>query len=191
MPLDKKIIKRFTQGDTEAFDIIYKQFSKKIYHFTLGLVKDENISKDLVQEIFVSLWEKSDSVNLELNFDNYIFTITYNAIRKYFRRKSIEAKAFNYFLKNSPEYIDNGDDVIIFKELMEIANKAIENLPPQRKKVYTMSKQEGLKIKEIANKLNISPRTAENHLANALKYLKEELAGLSLLSLLFFYLFIK
>ena len=63
-------------------------------------------------------------------------------------------------------------------------------LPPKRKKVYKLSKQEGMKIKEIAAKMDISPRTAENHLAKALKFLKEELAGISLLMLLFFYLFL-
>ena len=191
MPISKDIIKRFKEGDTEAFDIIYAQFSKKIFHFVLGLIKDVDISKDLLQEVFIKLWEKSGHINLELNFDNYIFTITYNSIRKYFRKKLIETKAFEHLLNNSPEIIENGDDNMIFSELLQLANKAIEKLPPQRKKVYTMSKQEGMKIKEIAGKLNISPRTAENHLAKALVFLKKELSDISLLSLLFFYLFVK
>lgn len=191
MSTSKDIIIKFKDGDTEAFDTIYRKFSNKIYHFVLGLTKDVHISKDIVQEVFINLWEKRDHVNQDLNFDNYIFTITYNSIRKYYRKKTIETKAFDYFLKNSPEVIEDEDKDIIFKELIEIAHKAIDNLPPQRKKVYTMSKQEGMKIKEIAAKLNISPRTAENHLAKALKFLKEELSDISLLTLLFFHLFIK
>jgi len=191
MPKDRKILKRFKEGDAEAFDVIYHNYSKKMFHFALGLVKDEDISKDLVQEVFVNLWEKRGQVDLNLNFDNYIFTIAYNSIRKYFRKKSIETKVIDHLVKNSPEIIESVDGTVIYNELLGLASKTIENLPPKRKIVYKLSRQDGMKIKEIASKLNISTRTAENHLVKALKHLKEELSGISLLTLLFFYLFLK
>lgn len=191
MPVDKQIIQRFKEGDATAFDAIYHNYSKKVLHFALGLVKDQDISRDLVQEVFVNLWEKRSRVDPSLNFDNYIFTIAYNSIRKYFRKKSIETKAIDHLLRNSPEIIESVDGTVIYNELLELANKTIENLPPKRKIVYKLSRQDGMKIKEIACKLNISTRTAENHLAKALKYLKEELSGISLLTLLFFHLFLK
>lgn len=191
MPEDKEIIKRFNKGDAAAFDVIYHNYSKKMFHFALGLVKDQEISKDLVQEVFVNLWEKRSRVDPSLNFDNYIYTITYNSIRKFFRKKSIETKLIDHLLVNSPEIIEGVDGTMIYNELLELANKTIENLSPQRKIVYKLSRQEGMKIKEIATKLNISTRTAENHLAKALKYLKEELSGISLLVLLYFHLFLK
>jgi RNA polymerase sigma-70 factor (ECF subfamily) len=191
MTPDKKLIKRYKEGDVEAFDAIYHQYSKKLFHFAQGLVKNEDISKDLVQEVFVGLWEKRGQVDLNLNFDNYIFTIAYNSIRKFFRRKSIETKVMNHLLSNSPEIIENTDGPAIYNELLDLANQTIEKLPPRRKTVYKLSRQEGMKIKEIAAKLNISTRTAENHLAKALQYLKEELAKISLLTLLFFHLFLK
>ncbi len=191
MPEDRKILKRFKEGDVEAFDAIYHKYSKKLFYFALGLVKDKDISKDLVQEVFVSLWEKRGKVDPSLNFDNYIFTIAYNSIRKYFRKKSVQIKVIDQLQKNSPEIIESVDGNIIYNELLELASKTIETLPPKRKIVYKLSRQEGMKIKEIADKLNISTRTAENHLAKALKYLKEELSGISLPTLLFFYLFLK
>jgi len=190
MSLDIKIIKRFKEGDAEAFDAIYRIYSKKMFHFALGLIKDQDISRDLIQEVFVNIWEKRDQVNPELNFDNYVFTITYNSIRKFFRKKSIETKVVDHLVNNSPKVMDSTDGTLIYNELLELANRAIETLPPKRKKVYKLSKQEGMKIKEIAGKLDISPRTAENHLAKALKFLKEELAGISVLVLMFFYLFL-
>lgn len=130
-------------------------------------------------------------MNLNLNFDNYIFTIAYNSIRKFFRKKSIETKIIDQLVKNSPEIIESADGTVIYNEMLELASKAIENLPPKRKIVYKLSRQEEMKIKEIASRLNISTRTAENHLAKALKYLKEELSGISFLTLLFFFLFLK
>ncbi len=190
MLCEKKIIKNFKEGDAAAFDAIYHQYNKKLYHFAFGLLKDQDIAGEVVQEVFVNLWEKRSQVDISLNFENYIFTITYNSIRKYFRKKLIEVKVKDYLLNNSHEIIDNADNTVIYNELLEIANKTIERLPPKRKIVYKLSRQEGLKINEIASELNITVRTAENHLFKALKYLKEELADISLLTFLFFYLFL-
>lgn len=191
MPIDIKIIKRFKEGDVEAFDEIYHIYSKKMFHFALGMIKDQDISKDLVQEVFVNLWEKRDQLDPGLNFDNYLFTIAYNSIRKFFRKRSIETKFVDQIVNKSPELIESVEGTVIYNELIELASKTIENLPPKRKMVYKLSRQEGMKIKEIASKLDISPRTAENHLSKALKYLKKELAGITLLMLLFFHLFLK
>lgn len=189
--MDKKIVKRFKEGDAEAFDVIYRLYSKKMFLFAKGLVKDQDHAEDLIQEVFVNLWEKRESVDPDLNFENYLFTISYNAVRKFFRNRTLEAKVMDKILKNSPEIIEDAEKSLIYNELLELASKSIEKLPPKRKTVYKLSKQEGLQIKEIARKLNISPRTAENHLARALKFLKEEMAGNSLLTILFFHLFLK
>ena len=191
MLIDKQIVRKYKEGYTEAFDFIYRYYSKKMFHFALGMVKDEDIAKDIVQEVFVSLWEKRSQVDFNLNFDNFIFTITLNSIRKFFRKKSIETNAIYNLFINSPELINSTEGTVIYTELLEMATKAIENLPPRRKTVYKLSKQEGIKIKEIASKLNISTRTAEHHLAKALKYLKEELSGISLPAILYFYLFLR
>ncbi len=190
MSEEKTIVNQFKDGDVAAFDTIYHQYSKRIYNFAYGLIKDQDTAAEIVQEIFVTLWEKHEQVNVELNFKNYIFTITYNSIRKYFRNKSIETRVKDYLLNNSPEIIENTDEGIIYNELLDLANRTIEKLPPKRKLVYKLSRQEGLKIKEIASRLNISTRTAENHLAKALKYLQKELAGSTLISLLFYHLFL-
>ena len=188
--MDKKTIKKYKDGEVEAYDAIYRHYSGKILRFARGLVKDEDTSRDLVQEVFISLWEKRDQVDPNMNFDNYIFTITYNAVRKFFRKKSLESKVMDQFLRESPGIFDNADRELVYNELLDLANQAIEKLPLRRKTVYKLSRQEGMKIREIADKLNISPRTAEHHLASALKFLKDELSENSLLVMLFFYLFL-
>lgn len=190
MSEEKTIIKKFKEGDAAAFDAIYHKYSKKLYNFAYGLLKDPDSAGEMVQEVFVTLWEKRNQVDITFSFENYIFTIAYNSIRKFFRKKSMENKVKDYLLKNSPEVIESIDGSIIYNELLELANKTIEKLPPKRKTVYKLSRHEGMRIKEIASRLNISTRTAENHLAKALKFLKEELAGISLLTLLFYYLFL-
>ncbi len=153
--------------------------SQKLYRFALGLLKDHDNACEIVQEVFVTLWEKRNQVDITFDFENYIFTIAHNAIRKFFRKKSMENKFRDILLNTSTETIENADTSIIYNELFELANRTIEKLPPKRKTVYKLSRLEGLTIKEIANRLDISTRTAENQLARALKYLKEELHSLS------------
>lgn len=177
MSEEKVILKQFKVGDVAAFDRIYHQYSKKIYNFAFARIKDYDTGAEIVQEVFVTLWEKHEQVNTELNFNNYIFTITHNSIRKHFRNKSIETRAKDYLLNNSSEIIENTDGGVIYNELLELANKTIEKLPPKRKMVYKLSRQEGMRVKDIASKLNISIRTAENHLAQALRFLRKELAA--------------
>jgi len=178
MLVDEKTIKDFKKGNAAAFDGIYLAYSGSLYHFTLGLVKNAEIAQDLVQEIFVCLWEKRDKVNPDLNFDNYIFTIASNAIRKHFRKKAVELKAIDHLIKTAPEISESSEKTAIYKELLEMANQSIDKLPPRRKTVYKLSRQEGMKIKEIACKLDISPRTAANQLAKALDFLKKELSNI-------------
>ena len=190
MSEEKSIIIKFKEGDAAAFDAIYHKYSKKLYNFARGLLKDPDSAGEMVQEVFVNLWEKREQIDTAFNFENYIFTITYNSIRKFFRKKSMENKVKDSLLKNSPEVIENTDDSIIYQELLDLANQTIDKLTPKRKTVYKLSREEGMSIKEIAGELNISTRTAENHLSKALKFLKKELAGISLLTLLFYFLFL-
>ena len=186
----KTIVTKFKAGDAAAFDAIYDMYSQKLYNFALGLLKDQDNAGEVVQEVFVTLWEKRSQVDVTFNFENYIFTIAHNSIRKYFRKKSMENRVKNFLLINSPDVVENADTSIVYNELFELANKSIERLPPKRKTIYKLSRIEGMTIKEIATRLDISTRTAENQLAKALKYLKEELQSISLLNLLFYCLFL-
>jgi len=187
---EKSILKRLKAGDMAAIDAIYHSYSKKLYSFTFSLLKDHNQSEDLMQDVFVTLWEKRDQINPDLKFENYLFTICYNSARKFFRRKNIEHKVKDYLLKNSPHSISETANTVIYNELMEMVERAVEKLPPKRKLVYKLSRQEYMQIKEIAESLSISSRTAECHLSKALRFIKQELEKASLLSLLYFYLFI-
>jgi RNA polymerase sigma-70 factor (ECF subfamily) len=187
---EKSILKRLKAGDVAAIDAIYLSYNKKLYSFTFSLLKDHNESEDLIQDVFVTLWEKRDQINPDLKFENYLFTICYNSARKFFRRKNIEYKVKDYLLKNSPESIPETENTVIYNELMDMVERAVEKLPPRRKLVFKLSRQEYMQIKEIAESLSISSRTAESHLTKALSFIKKELEKASLLFLLYFYLFI-
>lgn len=175
MSEEKVILHRFQTGDTAAFDKLYHQYSDRLHSFACGLVRDYDTGSDIVQEVFVTLWEKREQVNTDLNFNNYIFTITYNSIRKHFRNKSIESRVKDHLIYNSCDFSNNTAERIHYNDLLDLVHKSVERLPPKRKLVYKLSREQGMKVNEIAHHLNISIRTAENHIAKALKFLKKEL----------------
>jgi len=175
LSIEKEILIKFKDGDSAAFDAIYYKYSNRLLLFACGLLKDRYASSELVQEVFVKIWEKRDQVNVDLNFENYLITITYNSIRKYFRNKLLEIKVKDQLSQKLPLQTNHIENDLIYKELLEVANRSIEKLPPKRKTVYKLSRQEGLRIKEIACKLNISTRTVETHLAKAISFLKKEI----------------
>jgi len=185
MSLNKNTVKHFIKGDLIAFDQIYYTYSKKIYHIGLGLLKDPDKANEMVQDVFVTLWEKRGKINPDLNFENYLLTMAYNSIRKFLRNKKIEQKVKNEILKNTPIELSNTENSVIYNDLLRLAQNSIEKMPLKRKMVYKLNRQQGMSIKEISEKIGISKRTVEGHLTKALGYLKEEMAKYSLFSLLF------
>jgi RNA polymerase sigma-70 factor (ECF subfamily) len=183
----KQIIKRFVAGDMAAFDELYYAYSSRLYNFGLGLLKNPEEAEEMVQDIFIKLWEKQERIDPELNLENYLLTIAYNYIRKYFRTKSIEQKVKNDLIKEEDYESNNTENKVIYDDLFGIAQDFIEKMPPKRKIVYKLSREEGKTTKEIAEKLGISKRTAESHLNQALQYLKKEMLKYSrfLIPLLF------
>lgn len=188
---EQSILKRLKAGDMAAIDDIYKRYSRKLYSFSYALLKDHDQSEDLVQDVFVTLWEKREQINPEFRFENYLLTICYNSIRKFFRKKSIENKVKDYLLKNLPESIPETSNTVLCNELIDLVDSAVDKLPPKRKLVFKLSRQENMQIKAIAETMSISPRTAESHLTKALGFIRQELEKTTLLPLLYFCLFIE
>jgi RNA polymerase sigma-70 factor (family 1) len=184
MVQNSKIIRRFIAGDVAAFDEIYYQYSPKLYHFGLGLLKDPDEATEMVQKVFIALWEKRERIKPELNIENYLLTIAKNSIREFYRRKQIEQRVKNVLRKNLPESIENTEESVIYNDLYSLVQQAVEMMPPKRKMVYQLSRRQGFTIQEIADKLGISKRTVETHLSHALKFLKEEMTKYSLVLLL-------
>lgn len=185
-----KLIRELQRGDAFAFDEIYRKYNKKIYSISLSYLKNREDTEGVVQEVFLNLWRKRADLKDQYNFDSYLFTITYNTIRKHFRKLTRERKYTEDYMKTISPDDDSTNAEIEYKNLLEMAETAINHLPTRQKTVYHLSMREGLSSKEISNKLGISRRTVENHLHRARAYLKKALSDNRLISLLFVWLFI-
>jgi len=187
---DQKLVESLKKGDLFAFDQLFAKYSKKLYYFTKNYLDSKEDAEGLVQEVFLKIWEKRKELKEHLSFNAYIYTITYNAIRKHFRKKTREKKYLYSYLKNFDETHNNTAMDIEYNNLRELADKTIEKLPKKRKEIFLLSRREGLNNEEIANRLHISKNTVENQMTQALRFLREQLGKETILSILFYYLFI-
>lgn len=173
-----------------AFDLLYKKYCKKVYKFGYSILKSTEESENLMQDVFLSLWENRQKVEKNSSIKSYVFTITYNSAISIIRKKARESQFIEY-LKSLPEI--NEDPVNLKLEYNELANKLdeiIKGLPQRQKEVYLLHRVEGLKYNQIAERLNISVNTIENHMSRALNTIRKKLGSYSLIAILFWYLFV-
>ncbi|WP_293954298.1 MULTISPECIES: RNA polymerase sigma factor [unclassified Sphingobacterium] len=179
----KYILQRLQQGDRQVFDLIFKSYWDPLLIYLSKLVKDQTDAEDLLQNIFVNLWNKTQSSEIQ-----DIHSWLYGAARKsalfYHRTQGNQKKLIASIL----EYIDvtgfSLSDQQQGKELQQIIDGEIERLPAKMKEVFLLSRQEQLSYKEIAERLDISDQTVKKQISNALNILRNNLKKQGLYSLL-------
>ena len=183
------LVKYLSKGDILAFNTLFRRYSGRLYRFAYGYLKSETESEELVQEVFTIIWDKRAGLNAELSFKSYLFTISFNIIRKQFRTKSYLVE---YLRSEKTDELDlHTSDEISYNSLYHYVTRLMDRLPERRKLIFIKSRFEGLSIREISEDLNISHKTVENQLTDALKYMRANLKRentFSLLSVIFFYL---
>lgn len=187
---DGELMREIKADNMFAFDVLYKKYSNRVYKFGHSILKSQEESENLMQDVFLNLWENRHKVEKDSSVKSYVFTITYNSAISIIRKKARESEFVEY-LKTLQEI--NEDPVNIELEYNELADKLdeiIRELPQRQKEVYLLHKVEGLKYSEIAERLNISLNTIENHMSRALKTIREKLGNYSLIAILFWYLFV-
>lgn len=188
--IDEILVKRFTNGDMHAFDTIYAVFNQKLQKFIFTLIKTEPDTEDIVQEVFVKVWENREKLKNHASFDSYLFTIAYNTTISLLRKRVKETQYVEYVKSVQVEF-DEIDLIESFSRdsIDEILNLLIEKMPPRQREVFKLKHFGDHSYKEIADYLNISVNTVENHIVKAHKYLKENLGKNYLPAILFIQLF--
>lgn len=185
-----ELLTRLKNGDVLAFDQVYELYSHKLYSFVFKILKNEADADDIVQEVFVKIWESRYKLDDHKLLSSYIFTIAYNHSIDLIRKR-INSNKYLEHLKNSSILYSTPNSIseLEFNELNTQVKKLIANLPERQKQVYLLHKEKGLTYPEIAEHMGISKNTVENHMAKALKYLRSNISNTLLVDMLFVYLF--
>jgi RNA polymerase sigma-70 factor (ECF subfamily) len=185
------LIHKLKAGDAKAFDQVFDFYGKKLFYFSLGYLKSEAEAEEVVQEVFYKIWKNRESLNPELSFKAYIFKIAFNHIQELFQRLHLQQAYRHDLIGSSVGFNDDLDSRTNYQSLYELVIELINQLPPRQKEILIRKRQQGQSVKEIAAALDISPKTVENHLTEALRKIKSALSGESVSGLLYFHLFLK
>ena len=175
--MEKQLLIQASQGDEKAFRELYNMYRSKIYSIACKLTGVESAAEDIVQEVFIKLWMHRDKMS-EINyFNSYLNTITRNHIFNTLRKIAHEDAFLRNLLSKSEKTDKDSFDTVVYNQLQKLVNSAVELLPPQQKKIYLLSRSEGLDHKEIAEKLHISKSTVKGHMVQALRFIKKYLTA--------------
>lgn len=182
---EQLLVKRLKRSDKKAFDRLYRTHEEKLYAFAYKLTHSHEEAKEIVQYTFLKIWEKRSTIDEEKNFEAFLFTIARNKVYNKARKRTY-AHAYENYLKNKLSHRQNNgtEESLQYHETWEIVQNAIEQLPPRRKEVFTMSRMNGLSNREIANLTDTSVSNIENHINKALKVLRVYLSNHGIISLL-------
>jgi RNA polymerase sigma-70 factor, ECF subfamily len=169
------LIDRFKAGDQSAYEMIFRFYYPGLVLFASQYVMYEEDAEEIVQDFFVRVWQKRDQVNQTGTLKSYFFTSVKNSSLNFLYKQKHQDKLIQEIVKISENNLLYQPDVFVMSDLQDAIRKAINSLPPKCREVFILSRINGLKNEDIANKLNLSKRTVETHVSNGLKQLRIEL----------------
>ena len=188
-PGDIELVEKLQKGDVEAFDLIYDKYSRKLYAFGLKYLGSTDEAEELVQSVFLKLWENYKILKKESSFKSYLFTIAYNDICKLFRKRNYLKKYVSDTLYENSQSFSETEDGIDYKSVLERVQQIVDKLPERHKTIFLKSRQEGKSTKEIAEEVGLSSGTIDNYISESLKFIRARLHKENLPVLLLFSLF--
>ena len=171
---EKELIILLKEGDEKAFTTLYRRYWSKVYNFSRLYLSSILEIEEVVQEVFVKVWESRSLLREDDNFKGFLFVITRNLVFNQFRR-SFNENAYKLTVLSSIMPYYNLEEELTAADLQEFIEKMVKELPPRQQEVFNLSRNAHLTYKEISIHLNISEKTVERHINEALKFLKKNI----------------
>lgn len=188
-PDDIELVEKLQKGNIEAFDLLYEKYSGKLYSFGLKYLKSTDEAEELVQSVFLKLWENHKSLKKESSFKSFLFTIAYNDICKLFRKRNYNQKFIEETIYENSQSSSQSEESIDYKSVLTQVRQIIDTLPERQRRIFEKSRFEGKSTKEISEEIGLSPGTVDNYISKSLKFIRSKIRKESLPVVLFFSLF--
>jgi len=183
---ERQLVIQLKDGNQASFHKLYSTYAPKLFAFSRKYLSTQEDAEEIVQEVFIRIWEKKENIDENQSFSSYVIQAAKHRIFNGFRKK-VNEQAYLDFLIHSNDSSRNYTELEVeYYEVKSKAENAINAMPPKRQEIFRLSREAGLKNKEIAEKLEISIKTVENQMGKALKYLRDELSDYQML--IFFFL---
>lgn len=173
------ILKKLREGDSEALDILYLRYASKVRDFAFRLLRDRTGAEDITHDIFLKVWEQRRSMGSVLSFKGYLFRMTRNAIFNAFKHRQVEYRYQAQAGAAERPEAPATDERVSTDDLLAMIDLAVSNMPEQRRRVFRMSRYENMSYNDIAEALDISPKTVQYHISGALAELRKLLSTIA------------
>lgn len=174
---EKGLVNRLINGDEEAFCELYADYKDRLVYFAMKFVKSREFAEDIFQDVFAAVWQSRRLIDPEQSFSSYLYTLIRNRVLNLIRNIRQEEKIKNHILAQSIDYDEETGRKILFDNLKVIIEKSLEALSPRQREIFRMSREEEMSHKEIAEKLNLSVYTVQEHISLSLKTIRTFLSG--------------
>ena len=188
----KALLIKLINHDHRSFHELYNRFSVQLYANILRMVRDRDLAQEILQDVFVKVWEKRHLIDLEKSFTSYLFQIAKNQVYDHFRKLALSKKLENHLVANTTDSYSHIEEELNYKESNQLFLDAVAKLSPQRKQVFTLCKIEGKSYHEVGDLLHISTSTVSDHLLKSNKFIKAQMLISDALAFIFLgFLFLK
>ena len=180
---DKKLVELVKNENELAFNQLFDKYWKSMVNTAFKVLKDRDVAHDIVQDIFVDFWSKRATLSIE-HVSSYLHTAVKYRVINFIQKNKVPMTNLDFVdgFKN----VNTTEELINLNDLNEVLIESISELPPKCRQVFRMSRFDHLSNKEIAEKLGLSVRTVENHIAHAIRLLKPKLKNILILIVILF-----
>jgi RNA polymerase sigma-70 factor (family 1) len=165
----RECFQALAKGDSGVFEILFESYKKRVFGVALKILKSQADAEEIVQNVFLSIWQSRARLDNINDPEAYLFTITYNAIHSHFKKASRNEQLLNAILWHIAKKQSTTEEAVAARETSKMIQKAIRQLPPQQRAIFELNRDQGLSYHEIAEHMHISQNTVRNHLSVALK----------------------
>ena len=184
----KELLLSLKDGKRGAFDILFRSYYKYLFSIAHTYLKDEHIAKDIIQDVFMDLWNRKEKIEIEYSIKYFLRRAVINASLASLRKTN----RISYdTIPISENVVVDDNDRLAYKELSQVVKDVVISLSDKCQQVYSLSRDEGLSHKEISHRMDISTKTVESHITKALKTIRIELKRMGLISILLIIQFLK
>lgn len=172
-PDEKELLLLLLNGNEQAFEKIYRLYSSRLYGNLLKLVKSETEAQEILQDVFLKIWDNRQNIDIEKSFRSYLFKIAENKVVDFFRKVARDKKREAELISLATNEYVPVEELLQSDEKTALLQKAIDSLPPQRQQVFRLCKLEGKSYKEVSEQLGISVSTISDHIVKATKSIRD------------------
>ncbi|HWK05784.1 MAG TPA: RNA polymerase sigma-70 factor [Puia sp.] len=170
---DHDLFRLIAQEDQTAFSELFRRYDKRIYPFVLKMIRTPALAEEITHEIFIKIWKHRDKLPAIDQPEAYILTIAARHTLDQIKKRLNENKMLQGLSASKEYYHNDTEEKLLLRDRVALVQQAIDQLPPQQRSVYELSRQDGMNYEQIAQQLQISPNTVRNHLVKALRFIRD------------------